>query len=212
MLYLTPLLTTLAYLNGERSVNSTTSAPRTDFLQKTLEEAYQAYPWRFAQATATLTLSSGIATLPTNFDIDHRMYASYYPSVTSEVALEEVDLADKGSANDGDNKFWINHITDNVYTAQTKDSISTGQVVIVYQTTAPTLSASVGTPYSSANTLALGARRFVKLGQNPDADISQDQALFEKQLSSDIAAAQVPGPRKKRGSTQKRSGTFTGDW
>ena len=65
------ILTTLAYLLGERSVNATTSAPRADFVQQTLVEAYQAYPWRFARTNATLTISNGIATLPTNYDDSH---------------------------------------------------------------------------------------------------------------------------------------------
>jgi hypothetical protein len=35
---------------GERTVNATTSAPRADFIQQTLEEAYAAYPWRLLTA------------------------------------------------------------------------------------------------------------------------------------------------------------------
>lgn len=211
MLYLTPLLTTLAYLNGERAVNTTTSAPRTDFLQKTLEECYQAYPWRFARATATLTISSGIATLPTNFDLSQPVNASYYSDTSTELALEEIDISDKSRASDGDLKFWISSLGDGTLLFNTKDTAVT-QPIIIYQTTAPILSASVGTPYPSARTLALGARRYVKLGQNPDADISQDQVLFEKALAADIAAHQVPGPRKVRRSAQSQSGTFTGDF
>jgi hypothetical protein len=54
LLYQSGLLTTLAYLMGERTVNATTSAPRGDFLQKTLNEVYQAYEWPFAKRNRLL--------------------------------------------------------------------------------------------------------------------------------------------------------------
>lgn len=211
MIYLTPLLTTLAYLNGERTPVAATNAPRTDFLQRTLEECYRAHPWRFARATATLTISSGIATLPTNFDISHPVHASYYADSNSEIALEEIDVSDKNSSSDGDRKFWIEHLQDDTYLFKTKET-TPAEAIVVYQTTPPTLAASVGTPYPRSLTLALGARRFVKLGQNPDADISQDEASFQKQLQADIAAHQVPAPRLARQTIQDYNGTFTGDF
>lgn len=212
MLYLTPLLTTLAYLNGERAVNATTSGPRTDFLQKTLEECYEAYPWRFARATATLTISSGIATLPSNFDISHPVNASYYSSTSLELALEEIDQNDKSMATDGSLQYWLESVPDsNTFVLNTKET-TPSNVVVVYQTTAPILAASVGSAYPSAQTVALGARRWVKLGQNPDADISQDEALFQSKLAGDIAAHQVPAPKRTRRTAQSMSGTSTGDF
>jgi hypothetical protein len=83
-------------------------------------------------------------------------------------------------------------------------------VDITYQAPAPTLDSAgtIGTAYPSGSTLTLGARRYVKLGQNPDADISQDQKIFENRLAADIAAVQVPSPRRKRKTPAYNTGDF----
>lgn len=207
MLYRTGLLTSLAYLMGERSVNATTTAPRADFLQKTLEECYQAYPWRFARTTTTLTPTSGAATMPADFDVSHPVQASYY-SGDVQVTLTEVDLYDKGTVFIGDDACWLSANSNGTITLNTKDTVSS--VEVTYQKIAPTLDSgdTIGTPYPKSMTLILGARRFVKLGQNPDADISQEQTQFDKSLSADIAAHQVPAPRRKR----RTSSNITGDF
>lgn len=212
MLYLTPLLTTLAYLMGERSVSASTSAQRTDFIQKTLEEVYGEYPWRFNTANATLAISSGIATLPTNFDVNHQMYASYFSDDVTELDLDEIDPADKEQVADGDKKFWLTAQSDGSFLLNTKDSISS--VVVRYQKSPPVLDSAgiIGSPYPNGMTIALGARRYVKLGQNPDADISQDQKIFEKQLAKDVAGQQVPAPRKMHRTRHQQRGTHTGDF
>lgn len=212
MLYQSDILTSLAYMLGERSVNSTTSAPRARFIQMTLDEAYGAHPWRFARATATLSISSGIATLPTTYDDNHAAQALFDSGATYK--LDPVHGDDEGDVSDGDRACWIEVLDDGVtYILHTKDSdVST--VRFKYQKKAPTLdtNGSTGTPYPKEVTLTLGARRYVKLGQNPDADISQDEALFQKRLSADIAAHQVPGARKRRRSAYSQSGTYTGDF
>lgn len=210
LLFPTDVLTSLAYLLGERSVNATTSATRTDFVQSTLQEAYQAYPWRFATTTATISIVSGIASLPTNVDVSHPLNATYYNG-TTEIDLDEIDLNDKDLVLDGDNKFWLTAQSDGTFLLNTKDTIP-AYAIVTYQQQAPILAASVGTPYPSKNTLALGARRYVKLGQNPDADISQDEKLFQSRLSADIAAQQVPAPRRARRTAQTRAGSSTGSF
>lgn len=212
MIYQPGLLITLAYLMGERTVNSTTSTPRADFIQKTLEECYSAFPWRFATTNATLTITSGIATLPTNFDISAPLYASYFDGSVTELDLDEIDPADKDQVTTGDRKFWLTAQSDGTFLLNTKDSISSA--VVRFQQLPPVLDSAgtVGTPYPNAMTLALGARRYVKLGQNPDADISQDQKLFEKSLANDVAGMQIPAPRKQHRQRQSQRGTFTGDF
>lgn len=205
----TNVLTTLAYLMGERTVNSTTSAQRGDFIQETLNEAYQAHPWRFARTNATLTISSGIATLPTSYDDNHAVFFKFTNG--SEFRVDPIDANDSIDAEAGDRAIWIEPIADGErYIAQTKDTDYT-TVAVRFQSKAPDLS-STTTPYPNKMTLALGARRYVKLGQNPDADISQDEALFGKKLSADIAAHQVPAPRKKRRTRQSQTGSSTGEF
>lgn len=205
------ILITLAYLLGERSVNSTTSAPRADFIQQTLVEAYQAYPWRFARTNATLTISNGIATLPTNYDDNHQSHVKFDNG--SEIELDPVDPDDSEDLEDGDRAYWIETIGDNTFVLHTKDAdVSTAS--LRYQKLPPVLDSAgtITTPYPNKMTLALGARRFVKLGQNPDADISQDEKIFQNKLSGDIAFQQVNAPRKRRKTAQTQTGSRTGDW
>lgn len=212
LLYQSGILTTLAYLMGERSVNATTSAPRANFVQKTLEECYKAYPWKFARTNATLSISSGIATLPTDFDFNHSPGVSFFQS-SQEIDLDEVDEKDRNQVNNGDRAFWLSALPTGRFLLNTKDT-DVSQIVVNYQTVAPSLDSSgtVGTPYPSELTLALGARRFVKLGQNPDADISQEQQQFKDSLNDDIVAQQLASPRRNRRSRQSQIGSVTGEF
>jgi len=205
------ILTTLAYLLGERSVNATTSAPRADFVQQTLVEAYQAYPWRFARTNATLSISNGIATLPTNYDDSQTAHVKFNNGVDTELDL--VDPDDAEDLANGDRAAWIESVADDVFVIKTKDTDVT-TALVRYQKKAPVLDSSgtVVTPYPNKMTIALGARRYVKLGQNPDADISQDEKIFQNKLSQDIAFQQVNAPRKRRKTAHSQTGSNTGDF
>jgi len=205
------ILTTLAYLLGERSVNATTSAPRADFIQQTLTEAYQAYPWRFARTNATLSISNGIATLPTNYDDSQLAHVKFNNGVDTEIDL--VDPDDAEDLSNGDRAAWVENIGDDTFVLKTKDTDVT-TALVRYQRKAPVLDSggTVVTAYPNKMTIALGARRYVKLGQNPDADISQDEKVFQNKLSQDIAFQQVNAPRKRRKTAHSQSGSATGDF
>jgi hypothetical protein len=205
------ILTTLAYLLGERTVNATTSAPRADFIQQTLEEAYAAYPWRFARTNATLAISNSIATLPTNYDVSQPVHFKF--SNGTEITLDEINYDDNEQVVSGDRAVWIYAVGDDSYVAKTRDT-DVSSVIVHYQKKAPVLDSggTIVTPYPNKMTIALGARRYVKLGQNPDADISQDEKIFQNKLSADIAFHQVPAPRKRRKTAQTQAGRYTGDF
>lgn len=218
----TSLLQTIAYLMGERTVNSTTSTSRADFLQKTLTEVYQAYPWRFARTTTTPTfalVSSGVyqAALPSNYDNQFGLHLYYTDSSGVDTTLLEIDPIDRDKVTVGSLAYWIVSNGDGTFSLRTKDTAVVNPaytLTVAYQQVPPTLDAAgtVGTPYPNAMTLALGARRFVKLSQNPDADISQDQAIFKDYLNQDIAAEQVPHARKRRSTRLSLTGRQTGDF
>lgn len=219
LLYQSGLLQTLAYLMGERTVNATTSASRSDFLQRTLVEVYQIFPWRFARTTTTATPTASGSTytiaLPADYDNQHPLHLYYTDGNGTVYTLNEIDPADADKVVDGDLAYWIDSDGDGTFSLKTKDSaVSSNTIKVAYQQVAPTLDSAgtVGTPYPNGMTLALGARRFVKLAQNPDADISQDQALFEKYIAKDQAAEQVPHARKRRGTRQYLTGRYTGDF
>jgi hypothetical protein len=189
------VLETLSYLLGENSVpTSSVADSRRNFIQKTVEEVYRAYPWVFAGTTATLSIVDGVATLPSNFDSQQKIYAYFY-SGDQQTALTEINIGDSDMYTDGQYRYWVEY-EDGAYVIKTKDT-NYDTAVTKYQSSPPQLSATVTTPFNDAMTLALGARRYVKLGQNPDADISQDEALFQKRLNENIAAAQVNRPLKK---------------
>lgn len=201
---------TLSYLLGENNVpTSSVATSRRNFIQRTLEEIYRSYPWSFAQANATLNFDNGLATLPADFDSQHKLYAYFYSGDTQN-EVREINLADSDMWRTGDNKFWVEHIGDGRFAIRTKD-IAYSDLAISYQVTAPAINASVYTPFTDQMTVALGARRYVKLGQNPDADISQDEALFQKRLTENIAASQTNRPLKKRRHIYKANNYRLGD-
>lgn len=216
LLYQTDFLTTLAYLMGERTVNSSTSASRSDFIQSTLHDAYGAFQWPFARARTTITLASGIATLPIDYDPRHysRTYLSNGEN-TPGTNIDPVADTDDYQLQDGDRAMWIELVSGGDgtrYQLHTKDT-DLSSLRFRYQTVEPILStASVGTPYPNKRTIALGARTYVKLGQNPDADIAQEAKLFEAELAKDVSQYQVQQPRRRHRTAQGQTGSFTGDW
>ena len=216
LIYQTDLLTTLAYLMGERTVNSSTSASRSDFIQSSLHDVYGAFDWPFARARTNLTLASGIATLPADYDPRHYSRAYLNTNDGSKgIRIDAVADTDDYQLEDGDRAMWIELVEGGDgtrYQLHTKDS-DLSSLRFRYQTVEPILStASVGTPYPNKRTIALGARTYVKLGQNPDADISQEIKTFEAELSKDMAQFQVQAPRRRRRTAQGQTGSFTGDW
>jgi hypothetical protein len=192
----TQVMETLSYLLGENSVpTSGIAVSRRNFIQRTLEEVYRAYPWPFAQANATLAIVDGNATLPADFDYQHKIYGYFYAGDT-QTGLEEINIGDSDLYVQNQNKFWVEHISNGTYKIVTKDN-DYSSVLISYQIVPPVINASIYTPFNDSGALALGARRYVKLGENPDADISQDEALFQKRLGESISATQVNRPIKK---------------
>ena len=196
MINQTTILETLSYLLGENTVpTSSIIDSRKRFIQHTLEEIYRSYPWTFAQGTATLIFASGLATMPSDFDSQQKVY-SYFNNGDQQTTVTEINVGDQDMWETGDYKFWIEPLDETTYLLKTKDNNYT-DLTIKYQKQVPTINASIATPFPDAMTIALGARRYVKLGQNPDADISQDEALFQKRLTENIAAQQLGRPLKK---------------
>jgi len=190
----TDYLLTLAYLMGERTVQSSTTASRGQFIQATLGEIYRAYEWPFATVRTSITNASGIASLASNFDKEHDIEAYFYQG-TEQVPMDYINEIDQTKYQLGDNKFWIESQTDGTFLLKTKNSDT--PIYVKYQAKPPEVNASVSSPFDDKMTIALGARRYIKLSQDPNADISQDEALFQKRLNENIASTQVGNPRRK---------------
>lgn len=210
LVYQGDVMNTLSYLLGEKTVPSTGTEGRKDFIQRTLNEIYTGTQWKFNEALATLSVASGLASLPTNLSLDQNMFVYALDSNGNPTDLELADVGDQDAINIGDNKYWITSYTgDGSYVLNTKELVST--IVVDYQKLAPILGPSVGTPFKNVMTLALGAKRYVRMSQDPEADISQDEALFQTRLKEDVRALQLSQPRIRRKSAQSISGYHTGD-
>jgi hypothetical protein len=189
-------LLTLAYLMGERTIQTSQTAQRGNFIQQTLDEIYRAYKWPFASSTVSLTVASGVASLPSNYDYQHGVEAYFYQG-TVEVPLDVVESYDQVNYQTGDKRFWTDAQSDGTYLLKTKDVVDS--VTVKFQTKAPVLAsaATIATPFEDTMTVSLGARRYIKLSQDPNADISQDEDLFQKRLTENIAATQVGNPKRR---------------
>jgi hypothetical protein len=67
---------------------------------------YRAYPWSFASANATLSVVDGLATLPSNFDDQHKVFA-YYATGDNQYEVKEINFGDQDLYQTGDNKVWL---------------------------------------------------------------------------------------------------------
>lgn len=192
--YSSDFLLTLAYLMGERTVQNTTSSQRTNFIQKSLEEIYRSYKWPFATSRVSIAVAGGVASLPSTFDYQHGVEAYFYQGDT-QTGLDVIEESDQPGWNEGDYKVWLQAQSDGTYLLRTKDVID--NVTVQFQQKAPAVGPSVYTPFDDDLTVALGARRYVKLSQDPNADISQDEDLFQKRLTENIAAVQIGNPKRR---------------
>lgn len=206
--YQDDILLTLSYLRGERTVPTTNTEGRKEFIQQTLNELYAAYRWKWNEISTYITVISGIATLPSGLSLNHELNVSY-ENGTEETPYDEINASDKAGAQQGQNLYWLTTIDGERHRLNTKESVDL--LSIVYQPIAPIISATIGTPYPDRLTIALGANRFVKLSEDPDADLAQDDTLFQNRVNINIAAQNRPRPRRERRSAQSESGSYTGE-
>lgn len=204
----TQVMQTLSYLRGERTIPTTNVEGRKDFIQRTLEEVYAAFPWKCTELESNLSVVSGIATLPSGVSLDHEIYASVLDGST-EIEHAQIDSKDRHKASAGDNVWWLSHIADGRLQLNTKEAIDS--VIVRAHSVAPEINASVSTPFNDRMTLALGANRFVKVSEDPDADISQDEALFVNRLNGNISNEQRSEATQDIETLQTLTGHYTGE-
>ena len=203
------ILLTLSYLRGERTVPTANVEGRKEFIQQTLHEVHTAFPWKFAEVNATLSIVSNVATLPSGTTLEHEISVSDVDGDT-EYDWNAIDVGDRNLAQTGDRSFWVTALGSDRYQINTKATVST--ILVRYQGVEPTINASITTQYPDRLTLALGANRFVKLSEDPDADLSQDDALFKNRLNANIASQNMSRPKLQRKSAQSQAGSYTGEF
>lgn len=204
------IMLTLSYLRGERTVPTQNVEGRKDFIQTTLNQIYDRHPWAFARVVnQSVAVASSIASLPSGLSLAHQLHARYQEGST-EIALEEIDASDRFNAQEGDRVYWLEPRGEGQYNLATKEAIA--NVIVDYSTTAPQVNATITTPFPDKQTIALGANRYVKLSQDPEADISQDEALFENRLTQNIGDWNLNRPMRKLRTRQSEVGYRTGDF
>jgi hypothetical protein len=90
----------------------------------------------------------------------------------------------------------------------TRDDVAA--VTVRYLQKAPTINASVSTTFPSSIVIARAALVYYKQAENPLADISQDEALFQRELEEVIARQQRNNAVGRAVSVQELNGIFTG--
>lgn len=214
MIFLGDVLATLSALRGESSPPASTTAVRTEFINRTLEEIYEAADWSFARVAATVTLVSGLASLPSGLSFEHPFnvqYESTPGNPLTAIEMNEISTNDRYNAADGQNLYWLTTNGDGTYVLNTRDTSPT-RIKYTGYAVAPTLAASVGTPFPDRMTVALGANRWVSKAQNPEADISQDEDLYQNRLGDNIGAYNRSTRKRRLRTAQTEAGSATGDF
>lgn len=203
---ITTCMTELSYQLGETSVPSQGVEGRKIFLQRSLEDLYKLYPWKFAMVDTTLDLVAGVAQLPNNWmaEGNHKFYygGKQIVELDYDEAMEQTGQVSPitlyYTSFDGTNYFI--HV------------LGAGDVTIQarYQRTAPDLNSGETTPYPNPKTIALGALRYQRGADNPTADTAQEDAKFEAAAQEDYSAFNRQRPKKRVRTLAEVSGHSTG--
>jgi hypothetical protein len=204
----TDVLEDLSFLLGESTVPTSGIDDRKRFIQRTLREVWTNYPWEFAKTSATFAVSSGTGSLPTNVMQDTAMEIRQVVSGDdNDYIYTQVPFDEKDEYHAGDYKYWLTGY-EGALVLNTKESNAT--LDIRYTTTPPVVNASLTAPFPDAMPIALGALRYVRIGENPEADISQEESNFQRRLEEVWANYNMNKPRGERKTWQRKSGHFTG--
>jgi len=209
----TDVLQDMSYLLGEASVPTSGIDDRKRFIQRGLERIARIYDFNemYAIATVSLTTSSNgfySGTLPSDSgespDLDIRKINS---GTNDDYVFTKIPYEDQDKALTGEYKYWLTGSTGD-YTMTTRDDVSA--VTVRYLQQAPTINASVSTTFPSSIVIARAALVYYKQAENPLADISQDEALFQRELEEVIARQQRNNAVGRAVGIQELNGVFSG--
>lgn len=202
------VLLKMSYLLGEQSIPTSGTEDRKAFIQDALERIYRLYDFSEFKSIATVSITSGVGTLPSNIgespDLDVRVVNS---GSNDDYVFEQIPYEDQDKYSSGDYKYWLTGSTGD-YTLNTKDSVDA--VTVRYIETAPTINASISSTFPSAMVVARGALVYYKQAENPLADISQDEALFQSELQEVIQRQIRNNPISRAKGIQEINSKYTG--
>lgn len=204
----TDIMTDLSYLLGEQTVPTSGVSDRHAFIQRTIEEVYRRHAFPQTMANATVSVVSGAATLASNYfpngPLDVREVSS---GAQDDYVYENIEYDEHDDFRQGQYKFWLTGGDPN-YVINTKEDAST--LAVRYQTKPPQVNASISIPFDDPMLFALGALRYVRIGENPEADVTQEEDNFQVKVDQLIARYNRNKPRGRRRTLAERSGYYTG--
>lgn len=200
----------LSYLLGETSVPSSGTEDRQAFVQRALERVYRAYDWPMNKLTATIQLSAGIATLPSNVHQDSILdIRTIGNGVGDDHVYEQIQYRDQDNFSAGTYRYWMTGY-EGAYILHTQETTS-DVLMLFFESTTPIINASIATPFPSSMCLARGALPYVRQAEDPQADISQEEYLFQMELEEVIAQYNRSKPAVRGRTLHEMGHTNIGD-
>lgn len=206
----TDVLEDLAFLEGNQSVPASGVDDWKRFIQRTLEEAWRAYPWEFAKTLVTLAPTAGVATLPSGAMMDGSLDVRYVNSGTGDDhAFMEIPYSERDNWSTADYRYWLTGTNIPVLNTTATDT----PLLVRYTALPPQINASVTAAFPDSMVIALGARRYVRMGENPQADIAQEESVFQSRLEEVWGWYNRNKPRRSRRfySAGRGTGSVGGD-
>jgi len=206
----TDVMQDLSFLLGESSVPSSGTEDRQRFIQRTLDRVYRAYDFPMNKVTATVAMVAGVATLPTNIHQDSILDIRIVNSGTGDDnVFKQVPY---GSLDDYPTTSYVGFLDgyEGTYIFRTSET-SNATLKLRYETTSPIINASISTPFPSSMCLALGALRYYRQAEDPQADISQEEYMFQQELEEVISQYNRSRPQPRGITLHEATGTYPGD-
>lgn len=208
----TDILQDMSYLLGEASIPTSGIDDRKAFIQRGLERIARLYDFNemYAIATVSLTASGNtyVGTLPSDTAESPSMDVRVINSGSNDdYIFQQIPYQDRDTYQAGDYKYWLTGSAKN-YTMNTKDNV--GSVTVRYLQAAPTINGSVSTTFPSSIVIARAALVYYRQAENPLADISQDEALFQRELEEVMARQNRNNPVSRAKGIQELNNDYTG--
>lgn len=202
------VLLRMSYLLGEQTIPTSGIEDRKQFINDALGRIYRSYNFNEAMAVATVTVTAGVGSMPSDIGespaIDVRVIN---PGTNNDYVYEQIPYEDQDKYVDGDYKYWLTGSA-GAYTLNTNDSQT--PVIVRYMQESPEINASISTTFPSAMAIARGALVYFRLAENPDADTSQDEAFFQKELQEVISRQNRNRPNRRSKSVMELNNYHTG--
>lgn len=209
---LTDVQTDLAYLLGEQSAPSTSNseyAVRSTFIQRALERAYRAYDFPMNKISTSVTAVAGIATLASVLPdsvLDVRVVVA---GADNDYEYREIDYEEQDSVDSSDYAYYRTFTSDGTILLNLSQDSPT--LTVRHTTAVPTINASVASPFPSSMALARGALIYYRQAEDPQADIGQEEALFQGEISEIIAQYNRSRPQRRMKDRHEDFGSYIGN-